>query len=633
MEPNPISLISRWKIIDNLRRSLVEPGLLALLLGSWLFLPGTPAYWTGAGLAMLFLPPYFELLFALMRVPLTRHALAAWVRDTAKTFAKGHAIAVFSLIFLLHQALFSLDAMGRSVMRVFITKRKLLQWETAAEAEAAVRSSATVDVYLEWTPWLAIGIGFLVGLIRPGALPAAVPILTLWVASRAVSTWLNRPPHTMNRVLPKEDTEWLEDIAKKMCRFFRDWRSDSTNWLIPDNVREDGEAALRLSPTNLAMLLNAGIAALHFGVTSLAAFIFDTTQTLDRVLALPKHRGHLFNWYDISSLKPLEPEFVSTVDSGNLAASLWTMKQAALAFATEPAAKRGLTPELAAELDGIASICESLVREMDFRFLYCQRKKVLSVGYNVANGKVEPSYYDLLASEARIAVFVAVAKGDIPQEAWFHLGRGHTLFSGQRALLSWTGTMFEYLMPALWMRHYPGTITEQSIRAAVRIQREYASRKGVPWGISESACLGDEPGVDGYAPFGIPPLALKTAPTETLVISPYSSLLALGVSPVAALKNLRRMEEYGWSGRYGFYEAVEYTRQGGEVIRSWMAHHQGMGLLAICNLLFDSPMQRYFHAEPQVLATELLLHERLPSALETETVPVGEAHHAIPAPA
>jgi cyclic beta-1,2-glucan glucanotransferase len=248
------------------------------------------------------------------------------------------------------------------------------------------------------------------------------------------------------------------------------------------------------------------------------------------------------------------------------------------------------------------------------------------VGYNAGTGKIETSYYDLLASEAKIAVFIAIAKGDVPQEAWFHLGRGHALFFGERALLSWTGTMFEYLMPVLWMRNYPGTIAEQTIRAVVRIQREYASRKGVPWGISESACLGEEPGSHGYGPFGIPALALKTRAPEALVISPYSSFLALAVNPVAAVKNLRHMDEYGWSGRYGFYEAVDYRRAGGEVIRSWMAHHQGMALLAICNLLFDNPMQRYFHAEPHVLATELLLHERVPSAVETDqvTVPIPE---------
>ncbi len=636
MVPNPITLISRWKIIDNLRRSLFEPGLLVFLLASWFFLRGAPAYWTVAGVAILFLPVYFDLLFALMRVPLRRRALPAWIRDTARAFGKGHAIALFSLIFLMHQALVSLDAIARSVMRVFITKRRLLEWETAAEAEAEVRSKATVDVYLEWTPGLAVAVGLLVWLIRPGALPAAAPILTLWVASRGVSAWLNRAPRTMNRALPKEDAEWLREIAEKMCRFFRDWSSPTTHWLIPDSVREDGEAALRVSPTNVAMLLNANIAALHFGVITLAEFIFDTRKTLDSVAALPKYRGHLFNWYDVASLEPLEPRFVSTVDSGNLAASLWTLKQAALAFAAEPRAKHGLTAEMTAELGEIASICGAMVREMDFRFLYYRRKKLLSVGYNATNGKIEPSSYDLLASEARIAVFVAIAKGDIPQEAWFHLGRGHTLFGGERALLSWTGTMFEYLMPALWMRHYTGTITEQSTRAVVRIQREFARQKGVPWGISESACLGEKPGVYGYAPFGIPTLALKAAaPSEALVISPYSSFLALGVNPVAALNNLRQMEEYGWSGRYGFYEAVDYTRAGGEIVRSWMAHHQGMALLAICNLLFDNPMQRYFHAEPHVLATELLLHERVPSAVEAEqeTFPVPEAPMAMPAEA
>lgn len=217
-----------------------------------------------------------------------------------------------------------------------------------------------------------------------------------------------------------------------------------------------------------------------------------------------------------------------------------------------------------------------------------------------------------------MASFVAIAKGDIPQEAWFHLGRTHTLSRGERVLTSWTGTMFEYLMPAIWMRHYEGTITEQSIRAVVRVQREFARRKGVPWGISESACRAEEGGEHGYAAFGVPELALKPTDPGALVISPYSTFLALEVDPEEAIKNLRRMQEFGWSGRYGFYEAVDYAAAGGEVIRSWMAHHQGMSLLAACNLLFNDPMRRYFHAEPQVMATELLLHERIPSTVVVE---------------
>ncbi len=328
---------------------------------------------------------------------------------------------------------------------------------------------------------------------------------------------------------------------------------------------------------------------------------------------LPKYRGHLLNWYDIKSLAPLEPRFVSTVDSGNLAACLWTLKQAALAFAAEPKPKRGVTASLAAALAGIAEICDRLVEQMDFEFLYQERKRVLSVGYDLCAGRLESSSYDLLASESRIASFVAIAKGDIPQEAWFHLGRGHTRVRDERVLLSWTGTMFEYLMPTLWMRHHPGTISAQTNEAVVRIQQEYAHRKGVPWGISESACDAAAGSEYGYEAFGIPELAMKRSATRSLVVSPYSSFLALAVDPAAAIRNLRRMAEFGWSGRYGFYEAIDYTHAGGEVIRSWMAHHQGMSLLAACNLLFDHPMQRYFHAEPRVMATELLLDERVPN--------------------
>jgi cyclic beta-1,2-glucan synthetase len=615
---NPISLISRWKILDNLRRSLLDPGILLLLLGGWFALPGTPAYWTTVAVAVLLLPVYCDLLFALLRIPRGWHALSAWAGNTGRGFANGHATALFGLIFLLHQTLLSIDAVTRSTLRVFVTRRRLLEWETAAEAEAAARSKSTVDLYLEWTPWISMLLGGLLWLLRPAALPVAAPVLVLWVGSRSISAWLNRAPRLMNHFLEIEDTEWLCGHAERICRYFQEWSSSATNWLIPDSVREDGAIDLRLSPTNLGLLLNARIAALHFGVISLREFISATRHTLGSVTALQKHRGHLLNWYDVSSMKPLEPLFISTVDSGNLVAALWTLKQASLALAREPRVNHGLTTEMAAELSEIASISDGLVREMDFGFLYNSRKKLLSVGYDVSAGRPESGHYDLLASEARTAVFVAIAKGDIPQEAWFHLGRAHTLAHGDRVLLSWTGTMFEYLMPALWMHHYPGTIMEQSMQAAVRVQRQHCSHKGVPWGISECACQSASGGKHGYAAFGIPALSLKRQNGDSTVIAPYATLLALMVSPADALKNLRQMEDYGWSGRYGFYEAIEYTSRGGEVIRSWMAHHEGMALLAICNLLFDNPMRRYFHAEPQVLATELLLNERLPAAVVAE---------------
>lgn len=619
MIPNPISLVSQWKIFDNLRRSLLEPNTMLLFLAGWVYLPGNPAYWTLWTVAMLLMPSCSNLLFAILFAPWKSKTMAGWAWETAANFVKGVIVAVLGIVFLLHQALLSIDAIVRSILRVFITKRKLLEWETAAQAEIAALRKATVDVYLDWTLTISIALAGAVWLIRPGALPVAAPVLTGWFLSRGISAWLNRSPKTRSHELNAADTELLRDSAERMYRFFRDWSSPATNWLVPDNVREDGGVALRLSPTNIGLLLNARIAGVHFGFLTLAEFVSQTRETLAVIAQLPKYRGHLLNWYDIDTLAPLEPRFVSTVDSGNLVACLWTLKQAALAFAAESKTKHGVTAELAEDLTEIARTCESLVQSMDFQFLYQSRKKVLSIGYEVDRQQLAKPSYDLLASEARIASFVAIAKNDIPQEAWFHLGRGQTLVRGERVLLSWTGTMFEYLMPELWMRRYPDTIMDQSSKTVVRVQRDFGRRKGVPWGVSESACS-PEDGCDyGYSAFGIPELAMKPQDRKALVISPYSSFLALSIDSKAVMANLRVMAEFGWAGRYGFYEAIDYTQAGGEVIRSWMAHHLGMSLLAACNVLFDSQIQRYFHAEPHVMATELLLHERVPSAIAIDT--------------
>jgi cyclic beta-1,2-glucan synthetase len=616
---NPIGVLSQWKIVDNLRRSVLEPSMFLLFAAGWLWLPGNCWYWTAAALAILMLPSAADVLFSIMREPPGRQAFADWAGDLAIRFATDFARAVLSLVFLLHQALLSADAIARSLLRVSFTRRKLLEWETAAEAETETKRKSTVDTYLERTPWFSVAIGLAVWLIRPAALSAAIPILVLWFSSWGISAWHNRAPRAAGRKIRPDDLERLRDCSLRICRFFEEWSSPATNWLIPDNVREDGRADLKLSPTNLGLLLNARIAAVHFGALTLDGFVSATRKTLEQADRLEKFRGHLLNWYSIESMAPVEPLFVSTVDSGNLAACLWTLKQAALAFAAD-------TPALAGELGEIAETCERWVREMDFGFLYQRNRKALSVGYDVAFERLEASSYDLLASEARIASFVAIAKGDVPLDAWRHLGRAHTAVRGERALLSWTGTMFEYLMPLLWMRHRPGTITERSAAAVVRFQRRFAAGKGVPWGISESGfCVGE--GLDyGYCAFGMPELALKPADTGPLVVSPYSTFLALGVDPAAAMANLRREEALGWLGRYGFYEAVDFGHTGPEIVRSWMAHHQGMSLLAACNLLFDRPMERYFHAEPQVLATELLLDERVPRASLAEM----ERHSTVP---
>ena len=249
---------------------------------------------------------------------------------------------------------------------------------------------------------------------------------------------------------------------------------------------------------------------------------------------------------------------------------------------------------------------------MDFGFLYDSRRKVLSVGADVATGRVEESACDLLASEARMAAFVAIAKGEVPQESWAHRGRAHVRTQAERVLLSWTGTLFEYLMPALWVRHPPRTLMYHSMRAAVAAQRKYAERRGIPWGFSESQFVGQNGTGIAYGPCGMPELALKPIDAATVVVSPYSSWLALLVDPSRALLNLRRLEAAGAVGTYGFFEAIDCSQASPTVVSSWMAHHQGMSLLAAAEMLCGHPLQHAFHAEPQVRATERLFEERLP---------------------
>lgn len=608
---NPINAVSRWKIMDNLRRSLFEPSLMAFLMCGWLFMPHNPWHWTAAGVAVLLLSTYFNAVFSAFKAPWGQSTFPDWAGDAFKHFIRGHLMAVFQLAFLPHQALLSLDAILRSLMRVFVTKRRLLEWETAAEAEAQKRGISRVDFFLILVPYLTILAGVAVGMIRLRALWPALPVMALWIASRFLARWLSKAPRAPQSAWAGENADLLHETADRTWRYYEEHSNAANHWLVPDNVNEKGDVDLRVSPTNLGFLLNARIAAVHFGRLTVEAFAEQTAASLATLDELPKHRGHIFNWYDGRTKAPMHPLFVSTVDSGNLAASLWTLKQAALAFARDKKSAGAAVKTL----EDIAARCERLVSAMDFSFLYQERRKLLSIGYNVTENRLEPSCYDLLASEARLAVFIAIAKGDVPQDAWFHLGRKHALAGTERALISWTGTIFEYLMPALWMRHSQETTLRESMEAAVRVQMAFGRSRGVPWGISESACVSEDARDQyGYAAFGIPALALKRIDGQPLVITPYASALALCVDPRPAIGNLREMADLGWTGRYGFFESVDYSKGSPEPVRIWMAHHQGMILLAAANLMFGHPFQEYFHAEPHVQAAEPLLHERVPRA-------------------
>jgi len=769
LAPNPISLLSRWKILDNLRRSLVEPATLLLLLAGWFVFPNEPWQWTVAAIVILFLPTAVQ--FALDVVRALARLSWGGIKGAVTGLYTASINVLFTLIFLPHQTLLALDAVSRTLIRRFVTQRRLLEWETAAEAELSRRRRGTVDIYLTWMPLLAVGLGVLVWEFRPRVVPAAFPILALWAFSRLFAFWLNQPPIAAQANIAAKDLRFLRRTALLTWRYFHELSTAEHHWLIPDNIQEQPPAvAARVSPTNLGMLLNVRQAACEFGFITLPEFARLTLATFDTIATLQKFRGHLLNWYDTRTLEPLVPRFVSSVDSGNLAASLWTLQQGCLeklrqpvlqpnlaegfldhlrvlaagrllrrrvlakfedqhctdrwlssilelpdgvlsqpnpavlksekgeqahwcldevqqrlrdirdavnkyapwalaefaSFRSDPAlnsqqldtipleqlpefldklvthtdwtkytsseeqnalsarfreqllSARANAMTLIADLLRIAATAGALADSMDFRFMLNRRRKLVSVGFNVEKTRVEPACYDLLASESRTAAFVAIAKEDIPQETWFLLGRAHTLDDGRPVLLSWSGTSFEYLMPSLWMRSFPNTLLERSRAGSVHSQQRYGNGKGVPWGISESSYAKlDDAGVYGYYAFGLPHLALHKSEVDALVISPYSTMLALGVDPEAALQNLRHMQKLGMLGAYGFYEAADFSnakrRLWGsrhQIVRCWMAHHQGMSLLALTNFLHGNIVQKWFHAEPRVQASELLLHEK-----------------------
>ncbi len=760
---NPISAISRWKIFDNLRRSLVEALTLILLVAGWIGLPGGPLYWTLVTLFLLFVPSLVSLLFGAGRAVASPQK--GEVREAFDGFGQSLIITLLNLAFLPHQTLLALDAIVRALVRRFITGQRLLEWETAAQAEATGGKRTPVDRYLQATPIFTLGVTALVALVRPHSLLIAAPILLLWLFESGITAWLNQPPSDERQHLTTRDHGFLREMGLRTWRYFYEYGGAAHNYLVPDNVEEHElfEAA-RVSPTNFGLLLNARQAAQVFGWLSIPEFTELSHLSLDTYDRMEKRNGHIYNWYDTRTLQPIPPRVVSSVDSGNLAASFYTLRSGAEMLLLEPlitdrlwtglrdqvallaelhavpaglpalpegtdlrawvawcfaaqasaafedvrtvqvtdktcseadwwraelrrridmvcrlvaeyepwlhrdyAPLEGLVDEactvpigrivtciddldtrlqrawstntsppgqlylierlrseiaeartrhqqLAADLARLSTRAERCVADMNFAFLIEPSRQMLSIGYMVEEEQLHKACYDLLCSEARIGAFVAIAKSEATQQSWFKLGRIHTVAYGRPALISWTGTMFEYLMPALWMRSYPDTLVTRTLTNVVAIQRAFAKSNGnIPWGVSECGYAEtDDGGHYSYLAFGMPSIALKWDAVAGPVISPYSTFLALMIDEAESLKNLRRMAAMGWVGAYGFYEAGDYQKslKQPELVREWMAHHQGMSLLAVLNLLHDNIVQEWFHANANLKSTELLLHEK-----------------------
>ncbi|MGE0592661.1 MAG: glucoamylase family protein [Vicinamibacterales bacterium] len=749
---NRVPVIGRWKILDNLRRSLVAPALLALLVAGWLVLPGSRWFWTTAVLgvaASQLLPVLARLLVG----PGRAQSAPVFLRNLRTDATTALAQVLLSLTFLAFHAFESAHAVTVTLVRLVVTGRRMLEWETAATVAARTAGAGgqhlrrfTVDMIA--SPAIAAMATVAILIVRPDALPAAAPFLVIWAAAPAVAFWLSVPVGARVRPLDDRARARFRRTARRTWRFFDTFVTEADGWLAPDNYQEEGEVprlARRTSPTNIGMGLLSTLAAHDLGyitTDTLARRVSATVTTLER---LERHHGHFLNWYDTATLAPLFPRYISTVDSGNLAGALIALAQGLLAAADRPqtlaqqlagladaaelladasasddarfgprptiiavnrlartiaTTARDGTPQdarialqllgaqltealagaaepaplagthdiaywsrcvsesidaLSAEqtapagtLRALARRVSALANAMRFDVLYDRRRRIFAIGYRLADdqrpGEFDGSFYDLLASEARLASFVAIAKGDIPQHHWFHLGRLVTNVGGRATLMSWGGTMFEYLMPQLLMRSYPGTLLDQSCRAVVRRQIDYGRQRDVPWGISESAyAFTDREGNYQYRAFGVPGLGLRRGLAIELVVSPYATALASLVSPAAALDNLDRLAALGLEGRFGFYEALDYNPRGREaspegegamrpaVVRAYFAHHQGMSLVALTNVVCQDVFVSRFHADPRVQATELLLQERVPrEAILSEPRPT-ESTNALPA--
>lgn len=779
-ETNPLSLLSRWKLFDNLRRSLVPSSLTILFLTGWTVL--SPAwFWTLTALAIVFIPPFIATLVEMLRrpddVPLWQHLTAA-ISPTTRQLAES----AFGLACLPYEAFFTLDAIFRTLMRLTFTHRNLLAWNPSGNLRGNRRTDL-LGVYFRMVsaPVVAIVATAYLLSARTDSLVVAWPILLGWLFSPAIAWWIGLPLDRQTIKLTSDQNLFLHKIARKTWAFFETFVCMKENWLPPDNVQEYPVArvAHRTSPTNMGLSLLANLAAHDFGYMQSGELIERTRNTLATMQKLDRHRGHLYNWYDTQTLRPLPPRYISTVDSGNLAGHLLTLNPGLLSLADQlivgnqvfaglndtlsvlidslgqsnltelasleadlsaalsspPAtltamytclerfAKRaavlaervhafdvkdaiwwadafkrqctaaltelmelapwsslaGLSdagvdvpgidhiPTLRAVAsmygDSMAAVqgristtaspdererLETLLKLMheaslrandrlgaieqlviqsgdlaniEYDFLFDRGRRLLAIGYNADERRRDSSFYDLLASEARLCNFVAIAQGHLPQESWFALGRLLTTAGGEPVLFSWSGSVFEYLMPLLVMPTYEHTLLDQTYRAAVKRQIEYGKQRNVPWGISESGYNSVDAHLNyQYRAFGVPGLGLNRGLAQDLVVTPYASALALMVAPEEACLNLQRLASEGFLGAYGFYEAIDFTPsripsgQPHAIVKSFMSHHQGMTFLSLAHLLKDRPMQRRFESEPSFQATALLLQERIPKA-------------------
>ncbi|MBN1982118.1 MAG: hypothetical protein JW795_11340 [Chitinivibrionales bacterium] len=785
---NPLSLLSRWKIFDNLRRSVVPLAMLLLIILCWF---ATKPAWMGLATVVvtLLVPGMFGTLLKALQIP-PRYPFTIHIRMVMAELTIHLFQAFFSLAILAYEAISNTDALIRTNWRILFSHRNLLQWNVP-NADSASRNKGLWTYYrlMGASPLIAMGLGLI--LLMQQRIDVWLT-LGLWFFSPLFAWWISKPLEPRHTNITTKQLDHLHIIARKTWRYFEMFAGSDDNWLPADNYQESPRETIahRTSPTNIGLMLLSHLGAYDLGYLSAGDLIDKTTKSFKSMALLERFRGHFFNWYDTTTLQPLLPHYISTVDSGNLAGYLLTLRTGLLELRELPIfnpqsyrgllstlrvleglviapgnkgstidlqirslsallrqfylAPSGLTvtitnlydlqvriTEMKKAFDQTLSIevlwwynaletqCDQLIQELkylapwlimaqleaidpaakqeldlnrplgeiarlakkplhrqvdidqstmhrenerdvngdwcgtvkdqielgshraierigqierlalqcqefadqEYEFLYDTSRKLLVIGYDVTKRRRDDGWYDLLASESRLGSFIGIALGKLPIEHWFCLGRLITIHRGKTMLLSWGGSMFEYLMPRLIMPGFEHTLLDQTCEAVVERQIDYGQSRGVPWGISESAENSTDANLNyQYRSFGVPELGLKRELTDDLVIAPYASILALMFNPHEVCKNMQRFTDEGYEGRYGFYEAIEFTPNRlsttytPALISSFMAHHQGMSLLSIVNFITGSPMTRRFGTDPLFQTTTLLLQERIPKA-------------------
>ena len=608
-QKNPLNILSKYKIFDNLRRSLLEISVLVaffyLSIIEKIVKINVIPYQIGLVIVVI-----FPFILEFLNLIILKKEGEKKQKDFSPRVAgaKGALLRlVLTLGCLPYKAYISLKAILKTIYRCIISKKHLLEWTTSEEAEKQSKE----DIFSYYKQMI---INVLAGIILFFMYKNAVFLSILWICTPYIMCQISKEKKKKTNLekLNKEQKEYILQIAKKTWNFFDDYINKENNFLIPDNYQEDrkNETVKRTSSTNIGLSILAVISAYDLKFIDLEKCILLLENIIKTIDNLEKWNGHLYNWYDIENKKPLMPRYISTVDSGNFIGYMYILKSFLSNLKNN---------NLQNTIDEIEQITNRIIDNTDFSKLYNEEHQIFSIGFNIEENKLTDSYYDLLASEARQASLVAIAKKDVPSKHWNSLSRAITTLNGYSGLVSWSGTAFEYLMPNINIPKYEGSLLDESCKFMIMSQIEYAKKLHLPWGISEAAFnLKDLQSNYQYKAFGIPWLGLKRGLADEFVVSSYGSILAINEAPNDVIKNMQLLEQYGMNNKYGFYESIDFTPERVEkdkrasVVKTYMAHHQGLILLSINNLFNDNIFQKRFMENPEIEAVSILLQERKP---------------------